>query len=137
MFISITLHFPGFPNSLILLLLKVNFLYPLFFSQGILKEWLPSFALTFLLHKKLQGFNYLLSMCTLKSCYRFKLNTKKLITGFLVKLFSVFLFAVSLINLELSLLSCLLLYSSTATLCLCYFLKLLFISSFMFLLLRL
>lgn len=137
MFISITLHFPGFPNSLILLLLKVNFLYPLFFSQGILKEWLSSFALTFLLHKKLQGFNYLLSMCTLKSCYRFKLNTKKLITGFLVKLFSVFLFAVSLINLELSLLSCLLLYSSTATLCLCYFLKLLFISSFMFLLLRL
>jgi len=137
LFISITLHFPGFPNSLILLLLKVNFLYPLFFSQGILKEWLSSFALTFLLHKKLQGFNYLLSMCTLKSCYRFKLNTKKLITGFLVKLFSVFLFAVSLINLELSLLSCLLLYSSTATLCLCYFLKLLFISSFMFLLLRL
>lgn len=137
MFISITLHFPGFPNSLILLLLKVNFLYPLFFSQGILKEWLSSFALTFLLHKKLQGFNYLLSMCTLKSCYRFKLNTKKLITGFLVKLFSVFLFAVSLINLELSLLSCLLLYSSTAALCLCYFLKLLFISSFMFLLLQL
>ena len=76
-------------------------------------------------------------MCTWKSCYRFKLNTKKLITGFLVKLFSVFLIAVSLINLERSLLSCLLLHSSTATLCLCYFLKLPFISSFMFLLLQL
>lgn len=66
------------------------FSIPFFFSQGILKELLSSFALTFLLHKKLQGFNYSLSMCTLKSCYRFKLNTKKLITGFLVKLFSVF-----------------------------------------------